>query len=179
MASLAKLLAARVLLERADWQPDAVVTVGASAAQADGHAPRPAAVANGRARANCSAAMLIASGNDACLALAEHATGSAAAFVARMNEHAAALGMSDSHFKDPCGLDRARPVQHRGRSAAAGKSRRASDVRIAALVVRDRGEVATLAGRRLRYRSSNLLLGRLDGRDGPEDRHDEDRPATA
>ena len=48
--------------------------------------------------------MLIQSGNDASIALAEHVAGSVEAFVALMNEKAAALGMQSSVFKNPTGL---------------------------------------------------------------------------
>ncbi len=48
--------------------------------------------------------MMIQSGNDASTALAEHVAGSVEAFVALMNEQAAALGMQSSVFKNPTGL---------------------------------------------------------------------------
>jgi D-alanyl-D-alanine carboxypeptidase (penicillin-binding protein 5/6) len=48
--------------------------------------------------------MLIQSGNDASMALAEHVAGSVEAFVALMNDRAAALGMKNSVFKNPTGL---------------------------------------------------------------------------
>ncbi len=46
----------------------------------------------------------IASGNDACVALAEHLAGSEEVFVSKMNEKAKALGMADSQFKNSHGL---------------------------------------------------------------------------
>ena len=46
----------------------------------------------------------IASGNDACIALAEHLAGSEEAFVSKMNEKAKTLGMNDSQFKNSHGL---------------------------------------------------------------------------
>ena len=46
----------------------------------------------------------IASANDAAVAAAEHVAGSEAAFVRRMNERAAQLGLRDSHFVNPNGL---------------------------------------------------------------------------
>ncbi len=49
--------------------------------------------------------LLLASGNDAALALAVHCAGDEASFVARMNEKAAALGLEHSHFANPHGLD--------------------------------------------------------------------------
>lgn len=49
--------------------------------------------------------LLLASGNDAALALAEHVGGSEKAFVRLMNEKAAELGMNKSSFANPHGLD--------------------------------------------------------------------------
>lgn len=49
--------------------------------------------------------LLLASGNDAALAIAEHCCGSVEAFVARMNEKAALLGLADTSFANPNGLD--------------------------------------------------------------------------
>ena len=49
--------------------------------------------------------LLLSSGNDAALALAEHTAGSIPAFVGLMNQKAQALGMRDTHFDNPHGLD--------------------------------------------------------------------------
>jgi serine-type D-Ala-D-Ala carboxypeptidase (penicillin-binding protein 5/6) len=46
----------------------------------------------------------IASGNDACIALAEHMAGSEEVFVTKMNEKARLLGMNDSAFKNCDGM---------------------------------------------------------------------------
>ena len=46
----------------------------------------------------------IASGNDACVALAEHLSGSEETFVSKMNEKAKFLGLNDSRFKNSDGL---------------------------------------------------------------------------
>ncbi len=46
----------------------------------------------------------VASGNDASVAVAEHIAGSEQAFVEQMNEKAAQLGMTNTHFEDCCGL---------------------------------------------------------------------------
>jgi serine-type D-Ala-D-Ala carboxypeptidase (penicillin-binding protein 5/6) len=50
-------------------------------------------------------AALIQSANDAAVALAEHVGGTQAAFVAMMNAEAATLGLRDTHFANPDGLD--------------------------------------------------------------------------
>lgn len=48
--------------------------------------------------------IVIASGNDASVAMAEHIAGSEAEFVNAMNKKAQALGMKNTHFVDCCGL---------------------------------------------------------------------------
>ena len=48
--------------------------------------------------------IVIASGNDASVAMAEHIGGSEQEFVRRMNERATGLGMENTHFVDCCGL---------------------------------------------------------------------------
>ncbi len=49
--------------------------------------------------------VVIASANDAAVALAEHVAGSEAAFVKRMNQRATELGMKDTKFENTNGLD--------------------------------------------------------------------------
>lgn len=49
--------------------------------------------------------VVIASANDAAVALAEHVSGSEEAFVERMNQRAAELGMKNTHFENTNGLD--------------------------------------------------------------------------
>ena len=48
--------------------------------------------------------IVVASGNDASVAMAEHICGSETEFVNRMNERARGLGMTKTHFEDCCGL---------------------------------------------------------------------------
>lgn len=47
----------------------------------------------------------IASANDACVAMAEHIWSSEEVFVDKMNERAAELNMTNTHFINSCGLD--------------------------------------------------------------------------
>ena len=49
-------------------------------------------------------AVCVVSANDCAVALAEHLAGSEEAFVERMNQRAAELGMEDTTFKNACGL---------------------------------------------------------------------------
>ncbi|KRB11615.1 D-alanyl-D-alanine carboxypeptidase [Lysobacter sp. Root690] len=48
--------------------------------------------------------MVVQSGNDAAIALAEHVAGSEDAFAALMNQYAARIGLKNSHFVNPHGL---------------------------------------------------------------------------
>lgn len=48
--------------------------------------------------------IVISSGNDASVAVAEHIAGSEDAFVDLMNQRAGQLGMENTHFEDCCGL---------------------------------------------------------------------------
>ncbi len=49
--------------------------------------------------------LLICSGNDAAVALAEHTAGTVEAFADRMNQEAQQMGLTDTHFTSPHGLD--------------------------------------------------------------------------
>lgn len=48
--------------------------------------------------------IVVASGNDASVAMAEYICGSETEFVRQMNERAAGLGMTETYFEDCCGL---------------------------------------------------------------------------
>ena len=48
--------------------------------------------------------IMVSSGNDASVAMAEYIAGSESGFVKMMNERAASLGMENTHFEDCCGL---------------------------------------------------------------------------
>ncbi len=50
-------------------------------------------------------AMLVASANDACEAVAWHIGGDDKRFVGMMNERAGKLGLKNTHFANPCGFD--------------------------------------------------------------------------
>lgn len=70
------------------------------------------------------AGLIIRSGNDAARAVAEHVAGGEEAFVARMNERAAQLGLTQTSFVDPHGLtqdpgNRASPLDLARLAAAA------------------------------------------------------------
>jgi D-alanyl-D-alanine carboxypeptidase (penicillin-binding protein 5/6) len=101
-ASLTKIMTALVVLE--GYRPDEVAVVSASAAKEGGTRLKIKAGEKFSVAALLTATLMV-SANDACAALAEHHAGSIGAFVARMNERAIALGLSNTHFANPCGFD--------------------------------------------------------------------------
>lgn len=57
--------------------------------------------------------LIVVSGNDAAVAIAEHIAGSEQSFAQLMNEHAQMLGLKDTHYENPTGL----PVENHYTSA--------------------------------------------------------------
>lgn len=101
MASCTKIMTALLFCERV--QENAVITVSQNAAsvhESSAHLkPGERLTASDLLRA-----MLLRSANDGCVAAAEKAAGSEPAFVQLMNERAAAMGCSHTHFANPHGL---------------------------------------------------------------------------
>lgn len=162
-ASLTKIMTALVALE-GRWDPEALATVSAAAARAGG--TRLGLQAGERLRAgDLLAAALVASANDACLALAEHAAGSEAAFVARMNARAAALGLSATRFENACGHDG--PGQRSSARDLASLTQVAlAHPEVRRLAALEAATVRTAGGRELHLKTTNALLGRLEGARG-------------
>lgn len=103
MASVTKVMTAIIVLENAEL--DDRVTIPAFATRARGST---AGLVAGEVWSvgDLLIAMLVRSGNDAALTLADHVgDGSTEGFVAMMNTRAAQLGMSDTQFANPNGLD--------------------------------------------------------------------------
>lgn len=103
----------------------------------------------------------IISANDACIAVAEHLSGSVEAFVQRMNLRAAELGLENSHFVNPHGLHD--PDHYMS----------ALDVaHLAAYFIRTQPEAATFQSEKeftfneIRQFNRNPLLGSYPGADG-------------
>jgi D-alanyl-D-alanine carboxypeptidase (penicillin-binding protein 5/6) len=103
-------------------------------------------------------AALIQSANDAAVALAEYVGGSQAAFFAMMNEEAQRLGLRDTHFANPDGLDAP------GHYSSAHDVTRLARIAMKSPVVREIAgrSTATIAGGRVLY-TWNDLLGTFPG----------------
>lgn len=102
IASTTKIMTALVVIERCDL--DEVVTVDPEWTGIEGSSMylAPGQVLTVR---ELLYGLMLASGNDAAVALACVAAGSVADFAALMNERAAALGCVNTHFVNPNGLD--------------------------------------------------------------------------
>lgn len=102
IASTTKILTALVAIR--EGQLSDVVTVSGNAASTEGSSMYLAAGEALTLEALLYGLML-SSGNDAAVAIAEHISGSCEAFAQIMNETAAELGMEHSSFSNPNGLD--------------------------------------------------------------------------
>ena len=159
-ASLTKIMTALVFLE--SGKPlDGVVTVSARAQRATGS--RLGLKAGERLRAaEALAATLLRSANDACLALAEHVAGDKARFAALMNARAAELGLTRTHFTNPCGHDEPGHVSTARDLAVLARAAMAQPV-FARIVETVDLSIATLDGRRFALVNGNELVGRYAG----------------
>jgi D-alanyl-D-alanine carboxypeptidase len=104
MASITKLMTALLIVENHDLNE--VVTVSHNATQVIGnraYLPAEEKFTVG----DMLTALLVASANDAAIVLAEHHSGSVDAFVQEMNTRAQQLGLQDTSYADPIGLDHA------------------------------------------------------------------------
>ena len=106
-ASITKIMTLLIIFDAIDdgsIAPDDTVTVSEHAASMGGSQVflEPGETQTVETMIKCIA---IASANDACVAMAEHISGSEDAFVQSMNERAEALGMNNTHFVNCCGLD--------------------------------------------------------------------------
>lgn len=162
-ASLTKIMTALVLLE-GDWKPDAPVVVSRRAAAETGSR---AGLREGETlrAADLLTAMLVSSANDACLALAEHAAGSAQAFVTEMNARAEAMQLAVTHFDNPCGHD-APGQRSSARDLLALAQAALAHPEFARVVTLRSAEVMTARGRRISVKTGNHLLGSLRGAAG-------------
>lgn len=158
-ASLTKMMSGLLVIE--SGKPAATVPVSRRAAAATGSRLGLRA-GESMASGDLLSAMLVASANDACRALAEWVAGSEAAFVELMNRRAKALGMARTRFVNACGHD------------APGHLSTADDLALLARAAMAQAEyarraslptlsIATSGGRRFALHNHNRLIGRFAG----------------
>ena len=157
-ASLTKLMTALLVVERK--QPDTPVNIDPDAEQASGLGLKTGETFRAR---DLLGAMLIASANGACHALADSVAGSEAHLVQLMNQRAQQLGMRDTRYADACGRDAAR--QHSSAHDLALLARELlKHPEITELTARPGMRIATLNGKRsVSFSSRNGLIGHYPG----------------
>lgn len=104
VASTTKIMTALLALEAAQEQGDPLVDITQEMVAVEGSSMGLQA-GDSISLTGLAAGMLLASGNDAANAAALYLDASLESFAARMNQRAAALGMEDTHFVTPSGLD--------------------------------------------------------------------------
>ena len=102
MASTTKIMTTIVILEKADLNETVTVSV-----KAGGTGGSRLGLKRGDKTSvkDLLYGLMLRSGNDAAVALAEHVGGSVKEFAELMNEKAAELGLTNTHFVTPHGLD--------------------------------------------------------------------------
>jgi D-alanyl-D-alanine carboxypeptidase (penicillin-binding protein 5/6) len=114
-------------------------------------------------------ALLLESANDAAVDLAQGVAGSRPAFVARMNRRARELGLRNTHYANPIGLDEAGNYSS-ARDLAALARRLMANPTFAAIV--DLPRATLRSGDHVRtIRNRNLLVGRYRFVDGVKTGH--------
>jgi len=134
IASLTKIMTAILVADRVAPNAKVRVTKEALAYQGSGVGVLP----KGK-RVGVSAmlhGLLLPSGNDAAIALAQRASGTVAAFVARMNERAARMGLACTRYTSPSGF------------VDAGNHSCAADLAVEARALLDRPRLAAIVRRR-------------------------------
>jgi serine-type D-Ala-D-Ala carboxypeptidase (penicillin-binding protein 5/6) len=155
IASITKLMTALVTIERA--KPGALVAVDPDAVGVTGSTINLRAGERLRVR-DLLAAALIQSANDSAFALAEHVGGSTGRFVTWMNQRAQALGLRETQFVRPDGLDVA------GHYSSAWDVTQLSRIAMREPLIRRlvRQETASISGGRTLH-TWNDLLGEFPG----------------
>ena len=155
IASLTKLITTQVALER--YAPDEHITVSPTASS-----QIPAKIylpAGETLRAeDAIAASVIRSANDAAEALGEHAPGGIPTFIGWMNEYAAQLGLTATHYSTPVGLDD--PGNYSTAYDLSLISRSfLHHPTLAHLASQSKGSITSLTGKKYNFVSTNELFG--------------------
>ena len=102
IASTTKIMTAMVVLENCELQEKVDITSAHAAVEGSSMYLRPG---GNYTVEDLLYGLMLASGNDAAAALADHTAGSMEAFAEKMNERAGELGLQNTHFANSHGLD--------------------------------------------------------------------------
>ena len=162
-ASLTKIMTALIIIEKC--RLDEVVTVSRGAARETGSRIGLRRGQRFTVR-DLLAATLMASANDACRALADHAAGSQKAFVTQMNARARSLQLENTRFTNVCGHDHA-GLYSSAQDLAILTERALRLPAFTDLVSRRSMRIAAVKGDRCFYlRNKNRLIGNYPGASG-------------
>ena len=161
MASTTKIMTAIVLIENADL--DQTITVSAKAAGTGGS--RLGLKHNDKiTMKDLLYGLMLKSGNDAAVAIAENVGGSIEKFADLMNEEAKKIGLNNTHYVTPHGLDN--PEHYTTAYELAKLADYALKNEIFAKVVNTKNYTVTINGYPKNITNTNELLGYLDGVNG-------------
>lgn len=159
-ASLTKIMTALIVMERCKLDEVVVVSRGAARETGSRIGLRRGEKLTVR---DLLAATLMASANDACRALADHACGNQRDFVVQMNARARALQLQNTRFTNACGHDSA-GLYTTAHDLALLTEKAMQKPLFAALVARKEMRIRTLNSKRSYYlRNKNRLIGRYPG----------------
>ncbi len=160
IASLTKIMTAVIVLEKTNL--DDIVTVSKDAASIEKGKSNGLKANEKMSVENLLKMMLIASDNAAAVALAEHTSTNVDKFVELMNKKARLLGLQDTNFSNPSGLDQ------KGNYSTAYDVARLVDYSLEKPLIWDilRTQELTIASvdgkRKHKLRNTNLLLGKME-----------------
>lgn len=158
MASTTKIMTAIVVIENANLEDE--VTVSAKAAGIGGS--RLGLKKNDKITVrNLLYGLMLCSGNDAAIALAEHVGGSVEGFAEKMNEKAKELKLQNTHFVTPHGLDN--PEHYTTAYELAIIADYAMDDEGFAKIVGTKEATVMINGYSKNIKNTNELLGYLQG----------------
>lgn len=159
MASTTKIMTAIVVLEN-ESNLSNIVTVSSKAAGI--HGSRLGLSTNCKVTVNdLLYGLMLCSGNDAAIALAEHIGGSVENFANLMNEKANSLGLTNTHFVTPHGLDN--DEHHTTAYELALLTNYALENETFRRLVGTSNYTVTINGSPKNIRNTNELLGNLNG----------------
>jgi len=161
IASITKVMTAVVAMENS--QPDDIVTVPKDSVRV-GESTSFLRAGERLAMSEILEALLVKSGNDAAVAIAEHVSGSEDAFVVLMNAKAAELGLTQTRFANAHGLDE--KGQHSSARDLAVLARYAMTKPEFREIVRKKSARIGTGARAEKVENTNLLIGNYQGANG-------------
>ncbi|MFZ4452220.1 D-alanyl-D-alanine carboxypeptidase family protein [Salibacterium aidingense] len=102
IASITKIMTAVLAMESGKWEENVEVSQKAAGVEGSSLFLKPGEHITLQ---DLTTGLMLRSGNDAAVAIAEHVGGSMDGFIYMMNEKAEEIGMENSHFTNPHGLD--------------------------------------------------------------------------